>query len=179
MNPRETSETKRQPASGIGKRQGRHGLSTKGAALLVLSMLSWATVIQAQMPSSPSASLFDIQGFIQEATLDNPLDILSGGTLKVNGHVVIVPKNLIVLMPAAALTWQELFNMAPPPYGPLVTDNSRKLQTGLALADVPTPLTTYEAHVTGNRVITGLGATTSDQYIAGLISISQHALNTG
>jgi 2,4-dienoyl-CoA reductase-like NADH-dependent reductase (Old Yellow Enzyme family) len=33
--------------------------------------------------------------------------------------------------------------------------------------------------VVGNRVITGIGATASDQYIAGLISISQHALNSG
>ncbi len=128
-------------------------------------------------PGSPSATQFDITGLIQEASLDNSFDILSSGTIKVNGHVVVVPRNLIVIMPAAALTWQELFNLAPPPYGSSVT--IANLQTGMALADVPTPLTTYEAHVVGNRVVTGTGGTTSDQYLAGLISISQHALNAG
>jgi hypothetical protein len=149
------------------------------AGCLILAVVLGATDTRAQTagPGSPSATQFDIQGFIQEATLDNPFDMLSGGTLKVNGHVVVVPRNLVVIMPAASLTWQELFTMAPPPYGPSPTTTT--LQTGMALADVPTPLTTYEAHVTGNRVITGTGATTSDQYIAGLITISQHALNTG
>src|SRR5262249_55796162 len=47
----------------------------------------------------------------------------------------------------------------------------------MALSDVPTPITTYEAHVIGNRVLGGAGG--ADVYIAGLIYISQHALNTG
>ena len=45
----------------------------------------------------------------------------------------------------------------------------------MALSDVPTPMSTYEAQVVGNRVITG----GNDRYIAGLIFISQHALNSG
>src|SRR5512140_3187159 len=53
-------------------------------------------------PGSPSATQFDIAGLVQEATLDNPFDILSSGTIKVNGHVVVVPRNLVVIMPAAA-----------------------------------------------------------------------------
>jgi hypothetical protein len=147
------------------------------ASLLILATLIWAMTADAQTPGSPSASQFDIQGFIQEATLDDPYDILSGGTLKVNGLIILVPKNTIVEMPAAALTWQEVFAMAPPPYGPGATVT--KLQTGMAMADVPRPLTTYEARVVGNRVITGTGTSTSDQYIAGLVNISQHALNSG
>ena len=47
----------------------------------------------------------------------------------------------------------------------------------MALDDIPAPLTTYEAHVIGNRVLGGPGG--ADVYIAGLIYISQHALNTG
>ncbi len=39
----------------------------------------------------------------------------------------------------------------------------------MALADIPAPLTTYEAHVTGNRVLGGTGG--ADVYIAGLIHI--------
>ena len=49
--------------------------------------------------------------------------------------------------------------------------------TGMALADVPAPMTTYEAQVIGNRVLGGPGG--ADVYIAGLIYISQQALNTG
>ena len=45
--------------------------------------------------------------------------------------------------------------------------------TGMALNDVPAPLTTYEAHVIGNRVLGGAGG--ADVYIAGLIYISQQA----
>ena len=44
------------------------------------------------------------------------------------------------------------------------------------MADVPSPLTTWEAHVIGNRVP---GAAGGDQYIAGLIYISQQGVNAG
>ena len=40
-------------------------------------------------PVSP----FNIVGFIQKATLDNPGDVTSGGTLVVNGITIIVPRN--------------------------------------------------------------------------------------
>ena len=82
---------------------------------------------------------------------------------------IIVPSETIVILPANALTWQELFAQSPPPY--------TGVATGLAMADSPAPLTTYEAHVVGNRVLGGAGG--ADVYIAGLVSISQHALNSG
>jgi hypothetical protein len=92
-----------------------------------------------------------------------------GGTITVNGHVIIVPSETIVILPASALTWQELFALAPAPY--------TGAATGMALADVPAPLTTYEAHVVGNRVLGGPAG--ADLYIAGLVSIAQQGLNTG
>ncbi|MCX6549042.1 MAG: hypothetical protein NTW40_13530 [Acidobacteria bacterium] len=129
--------------------------------LLVLAMLGTG-LAQAQLPLQSVGSPFDMVGFLQSATLD-PGDSLSGGTLKVNGHTVIVPRNTIMQMPAFALTWQQLFTMAPAPYGPF--------QTGLAMTDSPAPLTNYEVHVQGNRI--------GDRYIAGLIFISQHSLQSG
>ena len=129
--------------------------------LLVLAMLGTG-LAQAQLPLQSVGSPFDMVGFLQSATLD-PGDSLSGGTLRVNGHTVIVPRNTIMQMPAFALTWQQLFTMAPAPYGPF--------QTGLAMMDSPPPLTTYEVHVQGNRI--------GDRYIAGLIFISQHSLQSG
>ncbi|HEX6829369.1 MAG TPA: hypothetical protein VF104_10365, partial [Burkholderiales bacterium] len=135
------------------------------ALALTLTALVWTGEAQAQLPPPGTPSQFDITGFLQEATLDPACTTgaLCGGTLTVNGHVVTVPANTIVILPANALTWQELFAEAPAPY--------TGAATGMALADLPAPLTTYEVHVTGNRV--------NDSYIAGLVSVSQQALNSG
>ena len=122
----------------------------------------------AQLPI-PGSSQFDVTGFLEEASVDPACaaDPHCGGTLSVNGHVIVVPKETIVILPASALTWQELFALSPAPY--------TGVATGMALADVPAPLTTYEVHVAGNRVL----ANGTDQYIAGLVNISQQGLNTG
>ncbi|MDB5991310.1 MAG: hypothetical protein JWQ10_2713 [Herbaspirillum sp.] len=139
----------------------------RGLALLLLMMilqLCWLNGARAQLPPAGTPSQFDLDGFLQEATLNAPNpSAITGGKLKVNGHVVIVPDNTIVILPANALTWQELFMQAPPPY--------TGVATGMAMADSPAPLTTYEAHVIGNRV--------GDTYIAGLIYLSQQDLNAG
>ncbi|HET9594536.1 MAG TPA: hypothetical protein VFP65_03095 [Anaeromyxobacteraceae bacterium] len=125
-------------------------------------------------PFSP----FDVTGFLEQATFgDCPgtcggTDPLAGGTLTVNGELVIVPRNTIVLLPATAMTWKELFDKAPPPYLGLH-------QSGLALNDgsttaippIPPPLAAYEVHVQGNRV--------NGVNIAGLVNIAQHSLMTG
>jgi hypothetical protein len=136
--------------------------------LLAISASAWG-----QLPVPPS-SQFDITGFIESATLGGPgsgsgSGAHQGGFIAVNGHLITVPSETIVILPANALTWQELFTFAPAPY--------TGVATGMALNDVPAPLTTYEAHVIGNRVLGGPGG--ADVYIAGLIYISQHALNSG
>lgn len=145
--------------------------STWFRRILVLALLALAAQAGAQTPIAASTQ-FDITGFIQQATLDTacPTSPHCGGTLKVNGHIVTVPRETIVILPANALTWQELFAQAPAPYGPSTSPAS----SGMALADIPAPLTTYEAHVVGNRVIG-----TTDQYIAGLIYLWQQSVNTG
>jgi hypothetical protein len=141
----------------------RFAALTHLAAALVVVALILPAAAYAQLPLNAAGSPFDIVGFIQKATLDAPGDVLAGGTLQVNGHNVIVPRNTLLQMPATALSWQQVFAQAPAPYGPT--------QTGLALSDVPAPLTTYEVHVQGNRV--------GDNYIAGMIFISQQSLNSG
>jgi hypothetical protein len=141
--------------------------------LLAAGVLLWASTCLAAAPLQP-VSPFDMTGFLQEATLDNAADVFSGGTLQVNGHTVTVPRGTVVFLPANSLTWQQLFDQAPAPYG-LHTPTGP--QTGLALADLPAPLTTYEVHVIGNRVVDMVAGT--DRYIAGLVDISQQALNSG
>jgi hypothetical protein len=146
-------------------------LTNRAAALAVAAMAMLAAgPVAAQLPM-PASTQFDLTGFIQEATLDPACaaNAHCGGTLKVNGHVVVVPKETIVILPANALTWQELFAQAPAPY--------TGAATGMALADVPAPLTTYEVHAVGNRVLGGPAG--ADLYIAGMLNISQQGLNSG
>ena len=137
------------------------------------------------LPAPPVPPQFDITGFIQEAGLDRDGTVckasdprLAGGAVKVNSITVTVPCNTILQMPAATLTWQELFSLAPRDIGLPIGSDGIPTQTGLALSDTVNrasasgyngPLPSYEIHVQGN-VING-------RYIAGLIFISQQSLN--
>lgn len=146
---------------------------TRLFGVLLLCLLAISVTAWGQLPI-PASTQFDITGFIQSATLGGPgtgagSGAHQGGFITVNGHLITVPSETIVILPANALTWQELFALAPAPYAPT--------QTGLALSDLPAPLTTYEAQVVGNRVLGGPGG--ADVYIAGLIYISQQGLNSG
>jgi hypothetical protein len=121
-------------------------------------------IIPTQVPL-PNIAPFVITGFIQKATVDAMGDPFSGGTLTVNGTLVTIPRNTLFQMPALTLTWGELFTLAPAPYHG---------QSGLALNDSPTPPTTYEVTVMGNRII---HTATDDKYIAGLVFMSQQSVN--
>src|SRR3954468_18608044 len=63
-----------------------------GAALAAMFA---AGAAQAQLPM-PGSTNFDITGFIQEATLDPTCqaDPHCGGSITVNGHVIVVPKEI-------------------------------------------------------------------------------------
>ena len=143
-------------------------LVTAGIAPVVARVINTAAAAPAAAPALaaalPASTQFDIDGFLQTATLDGlGTGAHKGGHLTVNGQVVTVPAETIVILPANALTWAELFTGAPGTYAPT--------QTGMALADLPLPPYTYEVHVVGNRV--------GDTYIAGLIDIAQNGLNGG
>ena len=140
---------------------------------LIIGLLGWASVKPlAQVTTLQTVSPFDDIGFIEAATLTPAADGFSGGgTITVNGIVMTVPTNTLLQMPAFALTWQEVFKQAPAPYGLASQPTTLADQSGLAMADLPTPLTTYEVHVQGNRV--------GDQYIVGLMFIAQQSLNSG
>jgi len=125
------------------------------ATALVVAALWSGAPLRAQLPL-PASTIFEMTGFVQQATLDNPSDPFSGGTLTVNNHLIVVPRYTIFQMPATSLTWPELFTQAPAPWGPT--------QTGLALNDSPKPDYTFEVTVQGNRV--------GDRYIAGLLFVS-------
>src|SRR3954451_2159205 len=141
-------------------------LATKrtGRTAVVMAGLAGALWVKTgAQPSVPVSAPFDMIGFIQSATVDRPDDLFSGGTITVNNIRMIVPRNTLLQFPATALTWQEAFALAPAPY--------TKLQTGMALNDVPRPATTYEARVVGNRV--------GSRHIVGLMFLAQQSLHAG
>jgi hypothetical protein len=132
-------------------------------ALAAATAAAAMSVSMGAQPSIPVTSPFDVIGFIQSATIDNPNDLFSGGTITVNNIRMTVPRNTLLQFPATAMTWQEAFALAPAPY--------TKLQTGMALNDVPRPATTYEVHAVGNRV--------GGQHVVGLLFLSQQSLHSG
>src|SRR4051812_39306506 len=148
------------------------------AAVAAMTMLA-AGAANAQLPL-PTSTAFDITGQLQKATLDPACatNAHCGGTITVQGQTIVVPKETIVLYPANATTWQEMFSLAPAPYGLAAVQAGGTVgASGLALNDLPVPLANYEAHVVGNRVLGG--AAGPDVSIAGLIYITSHSLNMG
>jgi hypothetical protein len=157
-------------------------LAVVGSLPVILSQAKDSVGAAAVVPTLPSSTQFDITGFLQSASLDqacvaaagssldgqgHPQAAHCGGTMMLNGHAIVVPAETVVILPASALTWQELFAQSPAPY--------TGVATGMALNDSPAPATTYEFQAVGNRVIGG----GQDRYIAGLIHVSQQDLNGG
>jgi hypothetical protein len=127
-----------------------------------------ATIPASQGPVAP----FDITGFIQFASVDSlcapgttppsPANCkTAGGWIQINNHVIRVPQNTVLEMPAVTLTWEELFEFNS-------TGNTK--ETGMALSDSARLPGTFEVHVQGNMV--------NGTYIAGLVFISQQSLNS-
>lgn len=76
--------------------------------------------------AAPSAA--EISGEIERLTLNDPADVYSGGIMIVAGTQVILPKNLLLDLPANRLTLQQLFAQAP-------ATCAAKGESGLAKAD--------------------------------------------
>jgi hypothetical protein len=129
----------------------------KRFAAAALALLMPDTLLAQDM-----AHQFLLVGHIESLTVDDQTDPLSGAVIKVHGVEVVLPKNLIVQMPARYLTAKDIVDLNPAAPG---------VNSGLALADTPPPLASYEATVVGNIV--------GERYIAGLVWFSQHSLAEG
>lgn len=82
-----------------------------GLITLLAFVLSGAPV-RAQAPATPATNV-PIIGEINRLTLNNPTDVWSGGVIVVGGQNVILPRNLLIDLPANRLTLQQLFAQAP------------------------------------------------------------------
>ena len=74
------------------------------------------------------AVMAPIVGEIERISLDDPADVWSGGRIVAGGDNVVIPRNLLIDLPANRLTLQQLFAQAPP----ACLANG---ETGLAKAD--------------------------------------------
>lgn len=101
-------------------------LLTSIAALIALCafLLAPATTAQAQ-----TATAAPITGEIERLTLTNPNDVWSGGTIVVGGQNIIIPRNLLIDLPANRLTLQQTFAQAP-------QECVGRAESGLAKADI-------------------------------------------
>ncbi len=109
---------------------------------LVLSLAAIAVIGSPALAQDPITGT-SISGHIDSITIDNPADVFSGGRIVVAGQSVIIPRNLLIDLPANRLTLQQLFADAP-------SAARTAGVTGLAKADGP-QFTSGFASVLANR----------------------------
>lgn len=120
-----------------------------GLAVLVLLALGFGVT-----PSYAVPVTAPVIGEIQRISINTPGDHWSGGTIVVGGTVVIVPRNMLIDLPANRMTLQQLYAQAP---ATCVAAG----ETGLAKADSCNPtgsggIATIAANRTnGGNVIAG------------------------
>ncbi|WP_081679047.1 putative Ig domain-containing protein [Methylobacter luteus] len=83
----------------------------RAALLLTATPLISALPAAAALPTVPVLS--NVSGEIEKLTLNDPADLWSGGTIVVGGQVVIIPRNLLLDLPANRMTLKQLFDQAP------------------------------------------------------------------
>ncbi len=104
------------------------GLSKTGGLLLAVLFLA---VVLTAAPAQAQVLLrtdVPISGEIQKLTVTDRTDVYSGGTMVVGGYTVILPRNLLIDLPANRLSLQQIFIQAPA--GCVAT-----LESGLAKTD--------------------------------------------
>ena len=65
------------------------------------------------LAAADMAHQFLLVGHIESLTADDATDPLSAGKIKVHGVEVVLPKNLIIQMPARYLTAADIINLNP------------------------------------------------------------------
>jgi len=87
-----------------------------------------ALILAAYSPLASAATIANnITGEVQRIIVDDPNDTWSRGTMVVGGQNIIIPRNMVIDLPANRLTLQQLFVNRP--------TNCPPDQTGLAKAD--------------------------------------------
>jgi len=83
----------------------------KSRSFISLFMLMFVLIMSNAVWAAPTA--VEITGEIERLTLDDPTNVYSGGVMIVGGTQVILPKNLLIDLPANRLSLQQIFTQAP------------------------------------------------------------------
>jgi hypothetical protein len=79
-----------------------------------LTALTISGLLGASRPAAAAPTRADLIGEITELTLDDPSDPFSGGTMVVGGERIVLPRNLLIDLPANMLSLTDVFEQAPP-----------------------------------------------------------------
>ena len=126
----------------------------------VLALAAIASTLLLRVDPAQGAVMAPIVGEIERISLDNPADVWSGGRIVVRGDNVVIPRNLLIDLPANRLTLQQLFAQAPP-------SCLANGETGLAKAD------RCNTRVRGGSAIIFANRTGGGDVIAGDVRISK------
>jgi len=126
---------------------GKH--NSHWTIIAVLVALCAFLIAPASTAQAQTATSAPITGEIERLTLTNPNDVWSGGTIVVGGQNIIIPRNLLIDLPANRLTLQQIFAQAP-------QECLGRAESGLAKADIcNTSKTGGDATVHANRTSNG------------------------
>ena len=114
-------------------------MSSSRPSLVLLALAGLALDASAQGPATGAL----VTGRVELLNIDDRGDTWSSGTMVVGGQLVILPRNLILQLPANWLTLDQLFDQAPPAA-------QAKNVSGLAVLDGP-EFTGAFATIHGNR----------------------------
>jgi len=84
-------------------------MSFKKAAPFAIVLAALTPATRAQVTTGEL-----IAGTVDFISIDDPTDVWSGGTIVVSGQKVLIPRNLLIDLPANRLTLQQFFADAPP-----------------------------------------------------------------
>src|SRR4029078_3435244 len=98
------------------------------ASSAILLVLFAFLLLPAATAQAQTASAAPITGEIERLTLNSQQDPWSGGVIVVGGQNVIIPRNLLMALPANRLTLNQVFAQAP-------AACLQRAESGLAKAD--------------------------------------------
>ena len=96
--------------------------------------LAAALVLLVGSASAQMAHQFTLIGHIESLTVHDQTNPLSSAKMKVHAVEVVLPRNLIIQMPARYLTTKDIVDLNPASPG---------VNSGLALQDTPAPLAAW------------------------------------
>jgi chitodextrinase len=131
----------------------------RASAALLLGLVAFL-LMPSGVAQAQTATAAPIEGEIERLTIDQFKDVWSSGVVVVGGQNIIIPRNLLMDLPANRLTLQQVFTQAPPAC-------LARAESGLAKADF------CNTNKTGAHILIHANRTSNGNVIAGDIFIQK------